>query len=75
MRLKKEVLDESIRGNAKQRVLVGANSLTGDQWYVQQASRSAHACWLCCAPAIRTLYMILYWHRPQHLARNGMLAQ
>lgn len=41
MRLKKEVLDESMRGSAKQRALVGANSLTGDQWYVQQASRSA----------------------------------
>lgn len=44
VRLKKEVLDESIRGNAKQRALVGATSLNGDQWYVQQASRSAPTC-------------------------------
>ena len=47
VRLKKEVLDESARGSAKQRALVGANSLTGDQWYVQQASRSAHPAVLC----------------------------
>jgi len=44
VRLKKEVLDENIRGNAKQRALVGATSLNGDQWYVQQASRSAPTC-------------------------------
>ncbi|KAL0026549.1 hypothetical protein WJX77_006250 [Trebouxia sp. C0004] len=42
VRLKKEVLDESIRGNAKQRALVGATSLNGDQWYVQQASRAVN---------------------------------
>ncbi len=47
VRLKKEVLDESIRGNAKQRALVGATSLTGDQWYVQQASRSAALSYTC----------------------------
>ena len=57
VRLKKEVLDESMRGNAKQRALVGANSLTGDQWYVQQASRSAHAALLCHAPAWRWLIL------------------
>ena len=44
VRLKKEVLDESIRANAKQRALEGATSLNGDQWYVQQASRSAPTC-------------------------------
>ena len=59
VRLKKEVLDENMRGNAKQRALVGANSLTGDQWYVQQASRSAHASLLCCPPATRPLYLML----------------
>ncbi|KAL3139838.1 hypothetical protein ABBQ38_004136 [Trebouxia sp. C0009 RCD-2024] len=42
VRLKKEVLDESMRGSGKQRALVGANSLTGDQWYVQQASRAVN---------------------------------
>ena len=44
VRLKKEVLDESLRGNAKQRAPAGATPLNGDQWYVQQASRSAPTC-------------------------------
>lgn len=77
VRLKKEVLDESMRSNAKQKALVGANSLTGDQWYVQQASRSAHASVLCCGPAqlwltlLPQLYMML---DRQHWASHAMLA-
>lgn len=42
VRLKKEILDESARGSSKQRNLL-PGGLTGDQWYVQQASR-----WACC---------------------------
>lgn len=57
VRLKKEVLDESIRGNAKQRALVGANSLNGDQWYVQQASRSANHPVLCFAALCWTMLL------------------
>lgn len=38
VRLKKEILDETARGSGKKRSLL-PGGLTGDQWYVQQASR------------------------------------
>lgn len=70
VRLKKEVLDESIRGNAKQRAPMGANFLTGDQWYVQQASRSAHAALLCHVPA--RLWLTLLF---DSLSHDALLAK
>ena len=63
VRLKKEVLDESIRGNAKQRALVGAASLNGDQWYVQQASRSART---------RITHALLACHSRSHTLRSTL---
>ena len=63
VRLKKEVLDESIRGNAKQRALVGAASLNGDQWYVQQASRSART---------RTTHSLLACHSRSHTLKSTL---
>lgn len=44
VRLKKEILDETARGGGKQRNLL-PGGLTGDQWYVQQASRLV--CYRC----------------------------